>query len=112
MKKDEREVAKWQQGNSYDISPNNELILCNVKINNKMNVRYVLVDQDFFILIEPDFNKSEEYRVKVHNKIPLKLVESMIDRTEPRNLVIGFAVFTKASAKVSLIPNIDLYSQK
>lgn len=101
MKKDEREVAKWMQGNSYEISANNELILCNVRLNQKMNVRYVLVDQEFFILIEPDFSKTDDYRVKVHVKVPLKHVEAMIDRTEPRNLIVGFATFTKASAKVN-----------
>lgn len=58
-----------------------------------MHVRYVLVDQDFFILIEPDLGKADEYKVKVHRKIPLKHVESMIDRTEPRNLIMGFATF-------------------
>lgn len=31
MKRDEREVAKWVQGSSYEISANNELILCNVR---------------------------------------------------------------------------------
>ena len=58
-----------------------------------MLVRYVLIDSDYFILIEPEFNSSNEYRVKVHTKILLKGVEAMIDRTEPKNLVIGFATF-------------------
>ena len=31
MKKDERETAKWVSGNSYEISANNELILCNIR---------------------------------------------------------------------------------
>lgn len=93
LKRDEREVAKWVQGQSYEISANNELILCNVRIQQKMQVRYVLVDQDYFILIEPDFSHNDEYRVKVHVKVPLKHVESMIDRTEPKNLIIGFATF-------------------
>ena len=73
-----------------------------------MQVRYVLVDQDFFILIEPDFSKNEEYRVRVHIKQPLKTVESMIDRTEPRNLIIGFATFQKSSPKVSLYYHITI----
>lgn len=67
-----------------------------------MHVRYVLVDQDYFILIEPDFGKNDDYKVKVHKKVPLKQIESMIDRNEPRNLIMGFAIFTKQSAKVSL----------
>lgn len=57
-----------------------------------MNVRYVLVDPDFFILIEPDFNRNDEYKVKVHFKLPLKLIESQIDRMEPRNLIVAYAL--------------------
>lgn len=33
MKRDEREIANWVQGESYEASPENELILCNVRIN-------------------------------------------------------------------------------
>ena len=73
-----------------------------------MLVRYVLIDSDFFILIEPEFNQSNEYRVKVHTKMQLKSVEAMIDRTEPKNLVIGFASFQKNSAK-PVIEEILLY---
>ncbi len=58
-----------------------------------MLVRYVMVDQDFFILIEPEFGQNSEYRVKLHKKIYLKNVEAMIDRTEPKNLIVGFATF-------------------
>ena len=53
LKKEERSVMKWIEGNCYEVSVNNELILCNIKQNNKMQVRYILEDQDFFILIEP-----------------------------------------------------------
>ena len=37
--------------------------------------------------------------MKVHKKVPLKHLESMIDRIEPRNLMLGFATFSKNSAK-------------
>lgn len=74
-----------------------------------MQVRYVLADPEYFILIEPEFGKqSDDYRVLIHVKQPLKQVESMIDRTEPRNLIIGFATFTKGSAK-PLIEEMLLY---
>ena len=36
---------------------------------------------------------GEEYRIKVHRKVALKYVESMVDRTEPRNLIVGFVTF-------------------
>jgi hypothetical protein len=101
IKRDEREIAKWTVGNSYEVSTEIELVLCNVRINQKMSVRYVIIDQDFFLLVEPDFSKNGEYRVKVHIKQPLKMVESMIDRTEPRNLIIGLVILQKNEVKVS-----------
>ena len=101
MTREDREVARWQIGSSYEVASQEiELILCNVKLQGKMQVRYVLVDQDYFVLVEPDLTRHEEYRVRVHIKQPLKQVESMIDRTEPRNLIIGFAIYQKSSAKV------------
>jgi hypothetical protein len=58
-----------------------------------MCVRYVMIDAEFFILIEPDFSVQNENRIIIHQKVPLKHVESLIDRTDQRNLIIGFAVF-------------------
>lgn len=102
MKRDEREIAQWSIGNSYEVSTDIELVLCNVKINSKMSVRYVIIDQDFFFLVEPDFSKTGEYKVKVHIKQPLKMVESMIDRTEPRNLIVGLVILQKGEEKVRI----------
>jgi hypothetical protein len=53
--KEEREVSKWQVGQSFEVAPDFELILCNIKLNGKMNVRYVIVDEEYFMLVEPDF---------------------------------------------------------
>ncbi len=92
MKRDEREIALWTVDSSYVVSTEIELVLCNIRINQKMSVRYVIIDQDFFFLVEPDFSKNGEYRVKVHIKQPLKMVESMIDRNEPRNLIVGLVI--------------------
>ena len=58
-----------------------------------MSVRYVMIDPEFFILIEPDFSVQNENRIIIHQKVPLRHVESLIDRSDARNLVIGFAVF-------------------
>ena len=62
-----------------------------------MCVRYVMIDAEFFILIEPDFSVQNENRIIIHQKVPLKHVESLIDRADQRNLVIGFAVFFSAA---------------
>lgn len=41
--------------------------------------------------------------ITVHKKVPLRCVESLIDRSEPRNLILGFvhAAATKASSSAS-----------
>jgi hypothetical protein len=44
MKRDEREIAQWAIGSSNEVSSDIELVLCNIKINQKMSVRYVIVD--------------------------------------------------------------------
>jgi|LauGreDrversion4_2_1035121.scaffolds.fasta_scaffold103112_2 hypothetical protein len=59
-------------------------------MNSKMHVRYVIVDEEYFMLVEPDFSSiNGQYKVKIHIKQPLKLVEAMIDKSEPRNLIVG-----------------------
>ncbi len=99
IKREERQIHHWQEGKAYDISANNELILCNVRLQQKMLVRYVLVDPDFFILVEPDFSNQDQYQVKVAKKVPLKQVQGVIDRSESRHLLMGFATFQEGMAK-------------
>tara|TARA_B110000285_G_scaffold149054_1_gene166389 strand:- start:278 stop:475 length:198 start_codon:yes stop_codon:yes gene_type:complete len=65
-----------------------------------MSVRYVMIDPEFFILIEPDFAIQNENRIMIHQKIPLRHVESLVDKSDPRNLVIGFAVFFEVAPVV------------
>jgi len=38
---------------------------------------------------------NEEYRIKVARKVALKHVECLIDKNEPRNLMVGFVTFGK-----------------
>ena len=60
-------VHSWLTGNSYQLpSVNVELILCNQRVNKKMCVRYVLIDPEFFLLIEPDFSVQNENRIIIH----------------------------------------------
>jgi hypothetical protein len=87
-------IHGWEQSGSYQLpSVNVELILCNQRVGKKMCVRYVMIDPEFFILIEPDFSVQNENRIIIHQRVPLKHVESLADRDDPRNLNIGFAVF-------------------
>ena len=54
----EGQVTKIQQSGSTPV----EMILCNIRLNQKMEVRHVLVDPDYFLLIEilPQEKKAEE----------------------------------------------------
>jgi hypothetical protein len=53
LKFEEREIGKWIEGNNYNFEKiENEPMLCNVRINSKMHVRYLLNDQDYFVLVE------------------------------------------------------------
>lgn len=45
-----------------------------------MCVRYVMIDPEFLIIIEPDFSVQNENRIIIHQKVPLIHVQSMIDR--------------------------------
>jgi hypothetical protein len=100
--KEEREVFNWIVGQSYEAGQDVELVLCNIKANGKMNVRYAIVDSEFFMLVEPDFTSisGQNYKVKIQIKQPLKLVEAMIDKTEPRNLIVGLVTLQKGHTKV------------
>ena len=80
-----------------------------------MVVRHVLLDPEYFLLVEVDQDEmtkkqqeqqSEENKIAtvrsqtvvdmrnasitIHKKVPLRNVESLIDRSEPRNLILGF----------------------
>ncbi len=62
-----------------------------------MHVRYLLVDPDLFLLVELDLARINEYKVQVHFKLPLKYIESQIDRMEPRNLIVAYALLSTKS---------------
>ena len=68
-----------------------------MRINQKMQVRYIVEDEEFFVLIEPDFERIAERIARIDKKISLKKVEAMIDRSEPRNLILGFSDYTSSS---------------
>ena len=53
---DKRPVETWTEGLETTIrslgSEQIEMILCNIRLNQKMEVRHVLVDPDYFLLVE------------------------------------------------------------
>jgi hypothetical protein len=67
ISREQTPIHSWQQGSSYLLpSVNVELILCNERKNKQMCVRYVMIDPEFFILIEPDFSVSNQMRIVIH----------------------------------------------
>lgn len=72
-----------------------------------MSVRYVMIDPEFFILIEPDFSIQNEHRIIIQLKVPLQHVETVIDKDDPRNLNVGFAVFFPVN-KQSEMPQMQM----
>jgi hypothetical protein len=73
-----------------------------------MEIRHVLGDSDYFLLIElklqgkevdsesktettpeKDPNRAKNLIFKIHKKVHLRNVESLVDRSEPRNLIVG-----------------------
>lgn len=46
-----RSVDSWQKGASVATNVNSEMILCNVRSEDQMAVRHVLVDPDYFLLV-------------------------------------------------------------
>ena len=81
--REQRVIDLWEERGSYQLpSINVELILCNQKLNKKMQVRYVMIDPEYFILIEPDFTVQNENRIKVHQRVPLRHVESLVDKND------------------------------
>ena len=53
---EQRPVETWTEGLTTKITQSGsnpvEMILCNIRLNQKMEVRHVLVDPDYFILVE------------------------------------------------------------
>jgi len=88
-----RKLDFWEEGKFYDARESQSFLLCNVKIKNEMKVSYIMEDEEFFILVEPDYTKNRV--VKVLKKAPLRSIETHIDKSEPRNMLVAFKIFTE-----------------
>jgi len=68
-------TSKWQEDQSYSIMSmdtlfiDRESILCNVRENQKMQVRYVMNDPDYFILFEYEMNSSPSPADKLSHSV-------------------------------------------
>ena len=71
-----------------------------------MQVRYVIIHADHCALAEIEKAQSaDQLRLKIHKKANLQQVGSMIDRSEPRNLILSFS---KQDARTSKVDYEDL----
>ena len=126
MMADQRPVVSWEEGQQVKLGHQSiDSVLCVIRLNQKMVVRHVLLDPEYFLLVEVDQedvlrqqkkdqegaeeNKIATVRsqtvvdmrnvsITIHKKVPLRSVESLIDRSEPRNLILGFVHVTKPQA--------------
>lgn len=60
-----------------------------------------MIDPEFFILIEPDYSIKNVHQIIINYKVPIKFFESLIDKKEPSNLNIGFAIFEQGKQTMS-----------
>jgi len=103
IERDVSELANWIEGKCYEISPKSDPILCNIRVALKMHVRYVLIDEEYFALIEPDQQKQEDFKVKVHKKVNIKTVEAQVDKSEPRNLHVTHGFKSTLTGKLEFM---------
>ena len=82
-----------------------------------MEIRHVLADSDYFLLVEiknklndgeetkqspnKDPNRAKNTLLKVHKKVHLRNVESLVDRSEPRNLIVGIVTGKGADNEIN-----------
>jgi hypothetical protein len=74
-----------------------ELILCNAKINSKMTVCYVLVDTDYFLLVQ----LVSDSKMCLLEKTNLADADFVV-AADPRNLVVNSQVLYFDSASKCL----------
>lgn len=61
-----RDVYDWSEGDTIDVEMDKTLVLCNLQLGNNLEIRYVVLDPEFFIMIEPGF---EDVHLKTIQKI-------------------------------------------
>ena len=88
-----RDVYDWSVGDIItDI--NKTLVLCNLQIGNNLEMRYVVLDPEFFILIEPNFEDTSLKSIRIEIKAPLKTIDTNTDYRDQKRLIIGINELT------------------
>ncbi|CAI2383715.1 unnamed protein product [Moneuplotes crassus] len=94
-----RDVYDWNIGDVIT-EINKTLVLCNIQINNSLQMRYVVLDPEFFILIEPGFEGSNLKSIRVEIKAPLKTIDTQMDFRDKKRLHIGISELTETGEEL------------
>lgn len=63
-------------------------------------MRYVVLDPEFFILIEPGFEGSNLKSIRVEIKAPLKTIDTQMDFRDKKRLHIGISELTETGEEL------------
>ena len=100
FKVQERDVYKWNICDKVVVENDKTLVLCNLQIDNQLEIRYVVLDPEFFILIEPDFEDVPLKTIRIEIKAPLKNIETQTDSRNPKKLTIGISELTDKGEEI------------
>eukprot|EP00357_Protocruzia_adherens_P011453 CAMPEP_0115007838 /NCGR_PEP_ID=MMETSP0216-20121206/21487_1 /TAXON_ID=223996 /ORGANISM="Protocruzia adherens, Strain Boccale" /LENGTH=844 /DNA_ID=CAMNT_0002374995 /DNA_START=193 /DNA_END=2727 /DNA_ORIENTATION=+ len=81
-----RQRSGWREGECYEVH-GKQLIFCYLVTKSAKLVKYIVEDEDYLIVIEPDHQRM--HWARVCHKVRLRNVEFMIDRSDPRTLVVA-----------------------
>jgi hypothetical protein len=95
-----RDVYDWKVNDSIVVEMDKTLVLCNLQIGNELMIRYVVLDPEFFILIEPDFEDVPLKTIRIEIKAPLKNIDTKTDFRDPKRLTIGISELNSIGEEV------------
>ena len=83
-----RDVYSWNIDDIIVVTEEHTLIYCHYKVGKYGYVRYIIMDQEFFILAEPDYDEGPYKTVSIRTKEPLKNIITK-DNNADKALIIG-----------------------
>ena len=88
---EKRDVYDWNVGDTVHVEMDKTLVLCNMQLGNSLEMRYVVLDPEFFILIEPEFEGKPNKSIRIEVKAPLKNIDTMTDFRDHKRLIVGIS---------------------
>jgi len=84
-----RDVYSWEIGDVIIIDEDKTLVLCNIIEGKSALTRYIVLDPEFFILAEPNFDDGPYKTVKVCMKYSLKNIKVEQDPKKSSKMQVG-----------------------